>query len=84
MRLWKVLPILLVSIHSTLAVWTLKKMSTAFIPANYINAGERQFTYDGGAANSVAFDPLSSYTYVAGKSHTFCSIERVLTIKRSM
>ncbi|XP_030837565.1 mesenchyme-specific cell surface glycoprotein-like [Strongylocentrotus purpuratus] len=66
MGLWKVLPILVLCIHSTLAVWTLKWMATKYIPSDYINNGVGEHKYDQGAANSVAFDPASSFAYVAG------------------
>lgn len=70
MGLWKVLPILVLCIHSTLAVWTLKWMATKYIPSDYINNGVGEHKYDQGAANSVAFDPASSFAYVAGESNS--------------
>ncbi|XP_063965225.1 mesenchyme-specific cell surface glycoprotein-like [Lytechinus pictus] len=62
----KVLAILVLCAHSTLAIWTLKYMATKYIPSDYINNNERQYQYDQGAANSVAYDPSASYAYVAG------------------
>ena len=62
-----ILPVLLLSVHSAFAVWTLKTMSTQYLPSDYINGGEEQYVYDGGAVNSVAYDPEFSFAYVAGK-----------------
>lgn len=45
-------------------------MATKYIPSDYINNGVGEHKYDQGAANSVAFDPASSFAYVAGESNS--------------
>ncbi|XP_072174584.1 mesenchyme-specific cell surface glycoprotein-like [Diadema setosum] len=69
MGLLRILSVFLLSIHGAFAVWTLQKLSTQYVPADYINAAEPTYVYDGGAVNSVVYDPVTSYAYVAGDKH---------------
>lgn len=59
-------------------------MATKYIPSDYINNGVGEHKYDQGAANSVAFDPASSFAYVAGESKlSFNQSERIFFFKGS-